>query len=113
LLLFCAYCFCCLHGGEILVYLHLFTFQMRAVKVNRKRWQMGGVVDGEEVIGWRAGGAARISQSKQFGKQCNSKEPAMQLQVAYLHSVPQKYAEGNDFPPLRDNENKLNNRRGT
>jgi len=86
---------------------------MRAVKVNRKRWQMGGVVDGEEVIGWRAGGAARISQSKQFGKQCNSKEPAMQLQVAYLHSVPQKYAEGNDFPPLRDNENKLNNRRGT
>jgi len=30
-----------------------------------------------------------------------------------LHSVPQKYAEGNDFPPLRDNENKLNNRRGT
>jgi len=60
-------------------------------------------------------GAARISQSKQFGKQCNSKKPAMQLPVNYLHSVPQKYAEGNDFPPPRDNQNKPNNRnrRGT
>lgn len=39
----------------------------------------------------------------------------MQLPVNYLHSVPQKYAEGIDFPPPRDNQNKPNNRnrRGT
>lgn len=41
--------------------------------------------------------AARINKSKQLKKQCNSKEPALQLQVGYLHSVPQKYAEGNGF----------------
>lgn len=68
----------------------------------------------EGVVAWERG-ATRIRQSKQFGKQCNSKKPAMQLPVNYLHSVPQKYAEGNDFPPPRDNQNKPNNRnrRGT